>query len=97
MVATPRLAEEMLDGQHQKVDIPAHVRSAHKGLLQKKAGRESLLNRLSCPPDDPIGRGTELFTEGSLRTVKKTLPRPLTPTSPSPTLSNVVPGIYHSF
>ena len=33
---TPWLAEEMLDGQHQKVDIPAHARTALKGLLQKK-------------------------------------------------------------
>ena len=32
-------AEEMLDGQLQRVDIPAHARSAHKGLLQKKTGR----------------------------------------------------------
>ena len=33
--ATPSLAEEMLDGQHQRVDIPARARTAHKGLLQK--------------------------------------------------------------
>ena len=26
---------------------------------KKKTGRGSLLNRPSCPPDDPIGRGTE--------------------------------------
>ena len=29
------LAEEVLDGQHQRVDIPAHARTAHKGILQK--------------------------------------------------------------
>ena len=29
-------AEEMLDGQHQKVDIPAHAKTAYKGLLQKR-------------------------------------------------------------
>ena len=34
--ATPWSAEKMLDGQHQKVDIPAHTRTAHKGLLQKR-------------------------------------------------------------
>ena len=34
--ATPWAAEEMLDGQHQRVDIPAKARSAHKGLLQKR-------------------------------------------------------------
>ena len=51
---------KMLDGQHQKVDISAHTRIAHKGLLQKKTGRGSLLNRPSCPLDDRIGQGTEL-------------------------------------
>ena len=35
-LATPWSAEEMLDGQHQGVDISAHVRTAHKGLLQKR-------------------------------------------------------------
>ena len=34
--ATPWLTEKMLDGQHQRVDIPAHARTAHKGLLQKR-------------------------------------------------------------
>ena len=34
--ATPWSAEEMLDGQHQRVDIPVHARAAHKGLLQKR-------------------------------------------------------------
>ena len=29
-------AEEMLGGQHQRVDIPAYARTAHKGLLQKR-------------------------------------------------------------
>ena len=32
----PGMAEEMLDGQHQRVDIPAQARAAHKGLLQKR-------------------------------------------------------------
>ena len=32
----PRLAQAMLVGQHQRVDIPAHARTAHKGLLQKR-------------------------------------------------------------
>ena len=52
--------EEMLDGQ--RVHTPAHVRAAYKGLLQekKKTGRGSLLNRSSCPRDDPIGQGSEL-------------------------------------
>ena len=34
--ATPWSAEEMLDGKHQRVDIPAHARTANKGLLQKR-------------------------------------------------------------
>ena len=29
-------AEEMLDGQCQRVDVPASARTAHKGLLQKR-------------------------------------------------------------
>ena len=29
-------AKEMLDGQHQRVDVPAHGGSAHKGLLQNR-------------------------------------------------------------
>ena len=33
--ATPLSAEEMLDGQHHRVDVPAHARTAHEGLLQK--------------------------------------------------------------
>ena len=33
--ATLWSAEEMLEGQHQRVDMPAHARTAHNGLLQK--------------------------------------------------------------
>ena len=29
-------AEEMLDGQHPRVDIPAHARTTNEGLLQKR-------------------------------------------------------------
>ena len=36
LVLTPWSAEEKPDGQHRRVDIPAHARSAHKGLLQKR-------------------------------------------------------------
>ena len=39
--ATPWLAEEMLDGQHQRVDVPAHARTAHNNFLQKTL-RENL-------------------------------------------------------
>ena len=34
--ATSWLAKEMLDGQHQRVDIPALARNAHKGLPRKR-------------------------------------------------------------
>ena len=57
---TAWLAEEMLDGQHLKVDIPAHARTAYKGLPAEKTGRGSLLNRPSCPLDDPVSQGAEL-------------------------------------
>ena len=32
----PWSAEELLDGQHQRVDISASARTAHKGLLQER-------------------------------------------------------------
>ena len=41
------LAEEMLGGQHQGVDISAHARTAHKGLLQRRL------------EEDLISQGTE--------------------------------------
>ena len=50
-----------MNGQHQRVDIPAQARTANKGLLQKNTGRVSLLSRSSCPLADPIGQGTELI------------------------------------
>ena len=34
--AKPWSTTEMLDGQHQRVNIPARARTAHKGLLQKR-------------------------------------------------------------
>ena len=33
---TPWSAEEMLDGQHQRMGIPAHGRTSHKGPLQER-------------------------------------------------------------
>ena len=53
-------AKEILAGQRQRVDIPAHARTAHINFLQKRLEEGSLLNRPSCNPDDPIGKGTEL-------------------------------------
>ena len=58
--ATPWSAEEMLDGQHQRVDIPAHARAAHSGLLQKCFEEDFCLIVPHVPPDDPIGQGSEL-------------------------------------
>ena len=40
--ATPWSAEKMLDGQHQRVNIPANARTAHKGLLQKRLEKDDL-------------------------------------------------------
>ena len=34
--ATLWLAKDMLDGQHQRVDVPAHAKAPHNGLLQKR-------------------------------------------------------------
>ena len=55
----PWSAEEMLDG-HQRVDISAHARSAHKGLLQKRLEEDLCRIVPHVPPDDPIIQGTEL-------------------------------------
>ena len=42
----------MLDGQRQRVDVPAHARTTRDGLPQKRLeGRRSLLNR--PPPPSP--------------------------------------------
>ena len=38
--AMPWSAEEMLDGQYQRVDVSAHARTAHKGLLQKSLEKD---------------------------------------------------------
>ena len=38
--AMPGSTEEMLDGQHQRVDIPAHAGIAHDGLLQKRLEKD---------------------------------------------------------
>ena len=54
----PWSADEVLDRQHQRVDIPAHEGAAHEGLLEKRL--EKVFNRPSYLPDDPIGPGTGL-------------------------------------
>ena len=55
------VGREMLDGQHQRVDIPAYARTAYKGCLQKRREEDIyLLNHPLCPPDDPLHQGTDL-------------------------------------
>ena len=57
-------ASEMLDGHDQSVDVPAHARSAHDSLSQKRL--EDVLCRvvryapIPVAPDDPVARGTEV-------------------------------------
>ena len=57
-------AEEMLDGQHQRVDISAHARTAHKSLLQKRLEKDLCWIIPNASPPSPqnhsIGQGTEL-------------------------------------
>ena len=46
---------------NNRVDIPAHTRTAHNGLPQKRFdGIGSLPNHSWCSPNDPVGQGTEL-------------------------------------
>ena len=59
--ATPWSAEEMLDGQHHRADIPpCPCQNYLQRPLAEKTRRGSLRNRPICPPDDPIGHGNEL-------------------------------------
>ena len=58
--ATPWSAEEMLDGQHQRMDIYLCPCQKCSKWPAEKTGRGSLLNHPSCPSDDPMGLGTEL-------------------------------------
>ena len=50
--AMPWSAEEMLNRQHQRMDIPAHDRTALQWPPADKTGRGSLLNRPLCLPDN---------------------------------------------
>ena len=58
-LATAWLAEEMLESQHQRVDVPAHARTVTMA-SSRSDRRGSLLNGPSCPPSDPIRQATEL-------------------------------------
>ena len=50
--ATPRSAEEMLDGQHQSGD-PCPCQNCSQWSPAEKTGRGSLVNRPSCAPPSP--------------------------------------------
>ena len=50
----------MLDGQRQRVDIPAHAGTAHESLEKEGLEEDNLLNRLSSPSDDLVAQETEL-------------------------------------
>ena len=54
-------AKEVLDGQHQRVDISVHARTVHRsqGSPAEKNRRRYLLFP-SCSPDDPTGQRTEV-------------------------------------
>ena len=55
--ATPWSEEEMMDGQHPRVEIPAHARTAHNGLLEKRL--EENLRWIVChvPPTTRFVKG----------------------------------------
>ena len=57
----------MLDGQHQRVDIPTHGQNCSQGPCAEKTGSGSLLNRSSSPPDNSFSQGTELKMKSSLK------------------------------
>ena len=62
--ATPWSAEEILNGHHQRVDIPTNARITQKGLLLKRLEGDLCWivphAPLPSPSDDPIGQGTEM-------------------------------------
>ena len=56
----------MLGGQHQRVDVPAHARTAHKCLLQKRLEEDLCYIVLHVPPTTQSVKGlnwnrTELY------------------------------------
>ena len=53
------VGKEMLDGRHQRVDVPADAGTAHDGFPKERL-EEDLFCRPSCSPDDPVGQRIEL-------------------------------------
>ena len=58
-------AEEMLDGQHQRVDISAHARTVHNGLLQKRLEEDLCWIICRVPTNDPLVKGLNWTTSES--------------------------------
>ena len=63
--ATSWSVEEMLDGQRQRVDISAHARTAHNGLLQKRLDEDLCWIICHVPPTIQSAKGLN-WTELSL-------------------------------
>ena len=59
-VGDATLAEELLDGQHQRVDVQAHARTAHNSLQKKRLEWGSWLICPTCAPDDLTGSETSV-------------------------------------
>ena len=57
------LQDEMLYGQGQRLDIPAHARAAHKGLLQKRLEEDLCYIVPPLPPPHHPRRPNRLATE----------------------------------
>ena len=53
-------AEEMLDGQHQRVGIYAHARTAHDGLLHKRLEEDLCWIICHVLLNKPVSQGTEV-------------------------------------
>ena len=47
-----------------KSEHPCNCQNCSQGRSAEKTGRGSVLNHLSCPPNDPVGQGTELNWKG---------------------------------
>ena len=68
--AMPWSAEEMLDGQHQRMDIPAQTRPAHKGLLQKRLEEDFCWIVPHVPPTTHSVKGLN-WTAGIRREIRR--------------------------
>ena len=67
----------MLDVQHQRVDIPAHARCAHKGLLQKRLEEDLWIIIPHAPPPAPPSPTTSTVAKGLNYTELRLIRSPL--------------------